>query len=178
MTKKITLTAFCRDACCVLLLAVFSQQTFAQSKANQLAGFSKVTTLVAYNATGKSPFGITEERLKTILELKLRANGLRVLTAEEDLKDPSVNPYVFLEVSTLESRNKAGNAIGFAYGARLSIRLVARVPINESFAPIELWARDTMGVSGTEQAPATTEKIVNELTEELLNDWLAANPRR
>ena len=102
-----------------------------------------------------------------------------MLSSDEDAKDPDVNPYVSLEVKTLETRNTAGNPIGFTYTARLSVRLFARVPINNSRAPLEMWYRDTMGVSGSEEATSTIiERIVNELAEDLLNTWLAANPRR
>lgn len=178
--NKIELPAVCRHSFCVFFLALFAftQHALAQSTSKQLAGFSKAQTLVLFNATGSAPNGISEARIKTVLELKLRRNGLKVLSMDEDAKDPDYNPYVMLEVNTLKTRNKAGNPIGYAYSARLSVRIYSQVPINTSRAPIEMWSNDTIGVSGTEQAGSTVERVVSELSESLLNAWLEANPKR
>ena len=162
----------------LIVASICSNLSYGQSKSNRLERVSKVTTLVNYIATGQPPNGITEDRLRTVLELKLRSAGLRVLSGDEDRIDPDQNPYIYLEVSTLQTTNKTGVVIGWSYAVRLSARIFGNVPINRSRAPIELWSDSTMGVSGQESAALETERAVVELSESLLNAWLAANPRR
>lgn len=162
----------------MLLAVICIDPVYAQSKPNPLDKVSKVTTLVNYSSTGQAPHGISEERLRTILELRLRTAGLRVLSQDEDRVDPDLNPYMYLEVSTLQTMSRSGDALGWTYSVRLSARLFGVVPINKSRAPIELWANSTMGVSGKDSASAETERVVTEMCESFLNSWLAANPRR
>ena len=167
-----------RLAGALLVAGICTSVSHAQSKPNRLERISKVTTLIDYGATGEAPSGISEDRLRTVLELKLRSAGLRVLTDDEDGKDPDLNPYMYLEVSTLQTRSVSGKVIGSAYAARLSARIFGTVLFNKSLAPIELWSLSTMGVSGPESAASETERAVVGLCESFLNVWLAANPRR
>lgn len=161
----------------------------AQGRADPLTGVKKVTVLVSMNATGEAPVGINEDRLRTILELRLRSAGLRVLTDDEDRSDPELNPYVFLKVGTLETKNKAGQSIGYVYRFDLSARVFAIVPVlnadpsrvravsSRPRAPMELWSDYTMAVGSNDDAPKQIEDIVNQLIDSFMNAWLKANPR-
>ena len=75
----------------VVIIASSSHASVGQAPPGQaqtppLRGITKVTTLVAVTfPEGKArPFGLTEDRLRTILELRLRTAGLQVLSADED----------------------------------------------------------------------------------------------
>ena len=143
-----------------------------------LLGFRKVTTLIVFNATGREPSGISESRLRTVLELRLRQSGLQVLTDDENSRDPDVNPYVFLLVASLETKNRSGLSIGYSYSVSLSVRTFVTIPSNGSRAPAALWENSTLAIASTDDAPADITRIVGDLTDEFLNGWLAANPRR
>lgn len=160
----------------VLVLTLQSIAT-AQPKPDPLGGVRKVTVLVLFGPTGTPPNGISEGRLQTILELRLRTAGLRVLTREEDNKDPDINPYVYLEVATLETSNQAGTVIGYAHRLDLSARVFASVPFNRARAPMVLWSNGLIAVADRLSAAADIERIVNNLADEFLNAWLKANPR-
>jgi hypothetical protein len=160
-----------------LFIALFSLHASAQNGA-RLAKISKVTTLVIYDETGTTPYGLSEARLRTVLELRLRTAGLRVLSDEEDAKDPDVNPYVMLKVATLETSNQAGRSTGFAYTVRLSVRTSGLATFNRAMAPLELWSDDTMGIGPKDSAGAAVERMVGELADTLLNQWLRENPKR
>jgi len=162
----------------VLLQALVCLQTQAQNIKPKLAKISKVTTLIILNNTGAAPVGISDARLRTMLELRLRTAGLRVLSEEEDARDPDTNPYVMLQVSTLETSNQAGRSTGFAFRVDLSARVFGYVLLNGSRAPLELWADGTMGVGPKDEAGSAIEKLIGELCDSLLNQWLKENPRR
>jgi hypothetical protein len=101
-----------------------------------------------------------------------------VLSSEEEKTDPDLIPYVHLEASTMEARNRAGDLLGFAVSVRLSAKTAARNPHNTSWAALELWSRSRLGLINKEEAALFIERCTNELAEDLLNTWLAANPRR
>lgn len=150
----------------------------AQTRPEPLSGVAKVTVLVMYGATGEPPSGISEQRLQTVLELKLRTAGLRVLTMQEDLVDPDINPYMYLWVATIETRNQSGRTIGYTYRLDLSARVLGTVPFNKARAPMELWSDGTMAVADRDSASADIERIVGTLADDFLNAWLKANPKK
>lgn len=177
MLKRRTSTLRMIAATALLGLAI-AFPCSAQSTPPRLGNVTKVTTLVLYNATGSTPYGISEERLRTVLELRLRSAGLRVLTDAEDAVDPDSNPYVMLDVSSLETSNQSGRTTGFAYKAALSVRLFGYVSINGTRAPLELWFDGTMGVGPNNEAGPAIERIVNQLADSMINRWLKDNPKR
>jgi hypothetical protein len=132
----------------------------------------------AASTSGVFSAGISEERLRTLLELRLRSAGLRVLTDAEDAADPDINPYVMLNVSSLETSNQSGQTTGFAYKADLSVRMFGDVSINGTRAPMELWADDTMGIGPKGSSGQAIERFVNQLADSMINRWLKDNPRR
>lgn len=175
--RRIYLNA--RLLCAAILLGlIFATQSSAQSPKPKLAKIAKTTTLVIINNTGPVPYGISEARLRTLLELRLRTAGLRVLTEDEDAGDPETNPYVMLYVSTLEISNQSGRQTGFAYRVDLSVRISDYVLLNGSRAPLELWADGNMGVGPRDDTGSTIEKMVGDLCDSLLNQWLKDNPKR
>jgi hypothetical protein len=178
--KFVSISTIRAHAFCALLIVAtaVSYNASAQSTNKPLTGVSKVATLISYNIKGAGPNGISEGRLRTILELKLRTHGLTVLSYDEIKKYPFNLPYVFLEVSMLETRITGGRSTGFAFMARLSVRIFASVPFNEARVPLEIWTSDTLAVDDPEAAASRTERVVNKLADLLVNDWLAANPRR
>ena len=160
----------------MLFLATF--YAVAQHKPERLSKISKVATLFSFDSTGQSPQGISESRLQTMLELRLRTAGLRVLSAQEDAADPATNPYIYLKVSTLETSTESGRSLGIVHRIDLSARVFSQNPINNAYVPMELWADGQLAVSSREGATAQIERIANTLIDSLLNTWLAANPRR
>lgn len=161
----------------MLICMLAGTGAMAQLGPDPLAGIKKATVLVALDSTGNSPGSTSEQRLQTLLELRLRAAGLRVLSAEEDRNDPDINPYIYLRVGTLETHNQAGTATGYAYRLDLSARVFGPVPLNRARAPIVLWSDDTMAVASRDTASADIERIVGELIDSFLNAWLKANPK-
>src|SRR5262245_27270127 len=77
----------------------------AQSRPAPLQGLNAVTVVTTVEApAGALPAGLTESRLQTLAELKLRGWALRVITADEAANTPGVTPRVELDVTLLETR--------------------------------------------------------------------------
>ena len=167
----------------VVIIASSSHASVGQAPPGQaqtppLRGITKVTTLVAVALPeGKArPFDLTEDRLRTILELRLRTAGLRVLSHDEDRADPHINPYVYLSVTVLEASSRSGARTGYVFSTDLSVRIFQRVTLNGSMAASELWKGGLLNITDTEGITPDLERVVGLLLDQLLNEWLAANP--
>ena len=145
-----------------------------------LRGVTKVTTVVSLNLAegAKPPTELSEDRLRTVLELRLRSAGLRVLTQEEDRRDPGINPYVLLQVHMLEASSRGGTRLGYATDIRLSVRVIQQAPFNGSYAPTELWTNSYLTLTDSESVVSDAEREIRLLADDLLNQWLAAYPRQ
>ena len=160
----------------ILACVVLASNAVAQGLSDPLLGISKVTVLVVFSASETPPSGASESRYRTIVELRLRTAGLRVLSEQENRDDPDINPYILLSVRALEALNQADTSIGYSYVVDMSARVFTVVSFNQSFVPAVLWADTTLGVSSTERASATIEQVIGELTDSFLNEWLRVNP--
>jgi hypothetical protein len=143
---------------------------------DQLKGVGKVTVEVLL-AAREVPSWITEDRLRTILELRLRTAGFKVLSDADDRKDGDVNPRVLLDINIIPARLRGGPDIGYAFSSRLSLREYRASVRNQAILPIELWARSYLDIASSQNAASGVEKTVADLLDELINEWLKANPR-
>ena len=87
-----------------VLLCLTPVCTFAQERPAPLQGVDAVTVKVSIDAPPNSgPAMLTEARLQTLAELKLRGWGLRVVSTEEDPRISGIRPLVELDVTLLET---------------------------------------------------------------------------
>ena len=161
----------------LLVVAASSSAPVAQvSRPNPLKGVTKVTVQVLL-AADQAPFVITRDRLRTILELRLRTAGLTVLSEAEDSADPDINPTVQIDIVIIPSQTVAGQIMGYACHTRLSVREYRLSPRNQALVPIELWDRGRMNVASSQTVVAAIERTTNEFLDGVVSDWLGANPR-
>ena len=158
-----------RAAWVILLLAVGTRA--AAQTVLPLAGVNAVG--VEVESPGKDlPQVFTATRLQTLIELKLRGAGLRVLPIAL-----LTNPIVQLSVIGGPVLGQRGSSLGFVFGATMSARQYLVWPKNGAVAPLELWANSYVVTSDSGGAAAELERLVGILLDELINEWLKANPR-
>jgi hypothetical protein len=143
-----------------------------------LRGVSKVITLVTVNfPEGKErPLVLTEDRLRTIVDLRLRTAGLRVLDSAEYNADPDIDPFVKLDLNVLNVSFQSGVQLGYAMSTHLSLLVIQRTSFNGAIAPAVLWQNSNLCTINLETVDADVEQAVRALMDQLLSDWLAANP--
>jgi hypothetical protein len=123
-----------------------------------------------------APPSITKARLQTLVELKLRTAGLRVLSVAEDAKDPDVNPTVVLDLALVSVKDSDdGGALGYAFSTRLSV--FERHGRNKAPVRLELWSSAQLKTTNPDSAASVMERVVNGLLDELVNAWLKDNPK-
>ena len=103
------------------LMLLTPVRLFAQGRPAPLQGVDTVTVKVSIAAPADIlPHGLTEVRLQTLVELKLRGWGLQVMPAAEDAKAPGIRPHVELEITMLETR-AVQKLAGYAFFVRLVV---------------------------------------------------------
>ena len=150
---------------------------FAQAQPSPLSGVRAAAAVVSFAPTGKTPYGVSATRLQTILELRVRQAGLRILTDAEVKNETGGAPAIVLEVTTLETKNAGGVTVGYTFSVAVNALAWGRVPFNQAWAPLELWEKHTTAVSDVDSTSREVERVVGELLDAFLNAWLAANPK-
>lgn len=143
-------------------------------KSAPLAGVTKMTVLVEGLDDEGRKSGLTEERLRTIAELKLRLGGVRVLTTEQDQNDPETNPYLYVNVNAMSMSDGAR----YVFSVDVSLRRLVRSPINSETVDALLWSSGGIAGAGRASMPKYAEDYVSDLVDSFLNDFLKANPKK
>jgi hypothetical protein len=174
--------------CAFMCFSVLGASTaHAQAVQERLVGLRTVAAVVLFQATDSAPSGVSKDRLRTVLELRLRSAGLGVMSEEESLRTGQRSPYVLLDVMYIGPEDQLGGSVRFIYRIDLSARVFAPVPsFGDSLAvrrpnlraPLVLWSTASIGVDGVVGAPTRIEETVNEMLDSFLKAWLDANPKR
>ena len=122
------------------------------------------------------PAGLTEKRLQTLVELKLRSWGLGVVPIEEDRVALEITPRVELDVTMLETRSVQKIA-GYAFFTRLAVTEAGTSLRNGASTTTELWSQSFLNVSETKAVTADVERATQELLDQLVNEWLKSRLR-
>ena len=167
-----------RLAIVVALMCLTPVRLFAQGRAAPLQGVDAVTVKVSIVAPPDIlPNGFTEVRLRTLVELKLRAWALRVMPAEEDAKIPGIRPQVELEVTMLETR-AVQKLAGYAFFMRLVVGEAGTSLRNGASVLNELWSHSFLNVSDQKTVVADMERSTGELVDQFVNEWLRTRDAR
>lgn len=147
---------------------------WAQERPAALHGVNAVTVDVSIVAPdGVVPVGLTEARLRTLAELKLRSWALTVVPPAEAEKNPGARPRVDLDVTILETRS-IQKLEGYAFYTRLAV--IEPGISTRNGAPVngELWSGSFLSVSTVKSITADVERAATELLDQFINEWLRA----
>jgi hypothetical protein len=138
-----------------------------------LAGLTGVEVVVEEMDPAAEKDGLAESTLQTEVELKLRQEGIRILTSGERLVAPG-NPYLYLRVRTIK------NEMGL-YAFVTDLELIQEVRLTRNPA-ITSWAATwsapgKIGTIGSRKLPSVREPV-RDIVDQFLNAYLAANPKR
>lgn len=114
--------------------------------------------------------GLSEDSIRTGVELILRSSGIRVLTQSEVLVTPPV-PLLYVNVTTQKSE------LGL-YAYSVQVRLTQKVslvhrPMHEVWA--STWQTGEIGLVGTQRIGGIVTTIESDI-KQFANDFLTANP--
>jgi hypothetical protein len=155
----------------------------AQAPADQPKPLSRIARVVAIAEVSAADdvrqAMPTEQRLKTLTELRLRSAGLLVLSRDEIIaRDPEIYPLVEVSVIAMAPKLKDGRPVGFAFRMDLKVQEYRVTPRNGAPVPMVLWSRANIMVTDRPDLSHSMERNLNEMLDDLVNEWLAANPRK
>ena len=143
----------------------------AQPRPMPLQGVDVVTVATSLVAPADArPRGLTESRLQTLAELKLRGWALKVISADDAARTAGVTPRVELEVTLLETRALQKLA-GYTYFTRLAVT----EPVtshNGALVNAELWSHSFLSISDPKTVIADLERSAGELLDQFINEYL------
>jgi hypothetical protein len=161
-----------------VLLSLTPARTAAQGRVTALQGVNVVTVKASIVAPPETlPNGFTEGRLQTLVELKLRAWGLSVLSSAEDAQTPGVRPRVELEVTLLETR-AVQKLAGYAFFTRLVVTEPGTSLRNGAPVLNELWSHSFLNVSDPRTVVSDMERSTAELLDQFINEWVRTRRAR
>ena len=118
--------------------------------------------------------GLSSGILKTDVELRLRAAGIRVVDWKEAKSLPG-RPYLYLRVTGLQHLTKSGSSVGYSASVDLEFRQSVQLSRNNSI----ILHTSTWHTGGLYSGPTTDviRQAVRDLTDEFANAYLMVNPK-
>jgi len=150
---------------CALFLVLLGASPFSFGQ-RSLKDLQAIRVLVEdLNSEGRRT-GLTEEQVKTDVELQLRKVGIRV--------DESASEFLYVSVQILEAE-----AIDhFVYCLLVALRQpVTLIRDSSIFAIAATWDRESFGIVPEDRAPRNNiRESIRNLVDNFLNDYLTVNP--
>ena len=161
----------------VLPICILSSEFVQAQGRPALRGISRVSVGVFVDGR-ELPSGISESRLKTIIELKLRTAGLLVQRERPFAPVGIVGlPLVLLTLRAIPAQVN-GRVVGYSFSTDIAVHEYRYLAARDAVLPVELWQRAGLNTTPTEEAASDVERVVAIVLDEFLNDWLAANQGR
>ena len=116
--------------------------------------------------------GLTQVQIKSEVELKLRAEGVKVLTGDEDPGTPG-RPSLHVRVHTMDSPDQDL----YVYSIRVELRQWATMLRDwEIKIYVPTWSTEVTGITGTANVRTTVMDAVRESIGRFTEAYLEANP--
>ena len=142
--------------------------------ARSLVSVKSIYVLVEGLKENTKSGGLTEEQLKTDIELKLQLAGIKVNSREESLASKD-GAHIYVNINTFG--DKGSPFIMYNASVVFTQRVtVLRSPFTTVFGTT--WSKGAVGIRSKSKFPETAQKAVKELMDLFLNDYLTANPKK
>jgi hypothetical protein len=153
-----------------------SKKSFGKSDSNfivgkdTLAGLPGVFVVVAPIKPDVVKYGLTMRAFQTDVELQLRRNGVKVLSAEERIATPG-RPYLWVEpLIKIDGQQ-------WVAGVDIELMQDVRLVTNPRFVLSACtWHRSFIGAGGLLYIQSIRRQV-KDMIYEFINDYLAANPK-
>jgi hypothetical protein len=162
----------------VVALAVCISVLWATNKydpRDALKGLQGVRVLVEKLTPEVEKYGLTSQQLQTDVELRLRQNGIRVLSeGQEQFSAPGM-PYLYVNVSIMMRKDIPLAVFVILVELKQNVFL-ARDTTKLCIA--STWdSKSMVGSVGLDKIETTIRKDVKDNVDEFINDYLAVNPK-
>ena len=189
--KKIIITAMLLVTLPLLLGADESELEKEKARLNELYlkepevfslyGLEGVSVLVEHLGEESKSIGLTVDQLKTDIELKLRLAGIKVLSLEERIAAPG-SPYLYCNINLqiLQDISLTITDVSLQLNQEMYLRRDSDKLklMNLPNAVGTTWKRGSIGSAGNNKIKNGIRESVKDYTDEFINDYLTANPKK
>jgi hypothetical protein len=142
---------------------------------NSLAGLQGVYVLVEPLPTWMEQYGATAQKIQTQVELRLRQEGIKVLSKEES--DRIIGrAFLCVNVNVKKISNREECPVNCELSLRQDVYLAREQAILVGGAAT--WDIGSVGLCSAIQLPEFIKKSINDLLDLFVNDYLAVNPKK
>jgi hypothetical protein len=158
----------------MLMTLICLDLSVAQTRDQQrdsLQGLRGVEVVIESLRPDAQADGLSQEAIRTAVELILRSNGIRVLTRSESLSTPAA-PYLYVKVSTY-------NHSSDLYAYAVTVDVMQKVSLAQRphyMMSATTWERGAVGTTGHSNIRMVIDSVESKV-KEFASDFLAANPR-
>lgn len=142
-----------------------------------LAGLSGVYVAISSMSEEDQRHGLSQTQIRTDVELKLRQTGITVLSQEEASRAPGL-PYLYVTASILP----LSHSLSGVYAFSILVHVVQTVRLDRNQAALVLgstWTSDgVFGAVGESRLEEYVRNAIRDETDQFINAYLAANPKR
>jgi len=139
-----------------------------------LKGIEGVYVLIESLFPVTKELGITEESLKTKVELKLRLAGIKISSREELVLN--FYPVLYVDLSTV--RWAVGDISLYAFNIDITLRETAYIKRNNKSILAATWKSGGIGIHGKQEILEQINNMLQVILNRFLNDYLAVNPKK
>jgi hypothetical protein len=158
----------------MLMTLICFDLSVAQTRDQQrdsLQGLRGVEVVIESLRPDAQADGLSQEAIRTAVELILRSNGIRVLTRSESLSTPAA-PYLYVKVSTYNHSSDL-----YAYAVTVDVmQKVSLAQRPQHMMSATTWERGAVGTTGHSNIRMVIDSVESKV-KEFASDFLAANPR-
>ncbi|MHC4426742.1 MAG: hypothetical protein ACYSYV_11700 [Planctomycetota bacterium] len=140
------------------------------SQRDVLKGLKYIRVFIQSLRPEVEKYGLTEQQLQTDVELRLRQNGIEVVSKE---LAPMAEAILFLKVGTVTAEEIQLTG----YCIEVQLKELVPLPRNPTkFIFATTWEHGYIGITPVEKISGVRGKV-KDLVDIFINDYLAANPR-
>ena len=172
-----------KNAVLVLALSLFlmSRPFCIEAAENRIPfhGLKEVAVFVEDIEPEAIKDGLSKEKIKNDVELRLREAGIKVVPAEKCLPLPT-SPYLYVIVNTV----KFLSGLEYVYGTSVQLKQVAVIDRGKKVKPqkaslwVTTWEKsDGVGITFVEELVGNVRAHINEKVDMFISDYLAENPK-
>jgi hypothetical protein len=158
----------------LLMAAVFALPMGAQNpQRGTLKGLQSVG--VRLEASESDAKLIDRSALRTIAELRIRQNGIKVPDTIEGVagRPQLIIRFAFYDVS----KSTGGRTGGYAVSVECMLEQDVHLDRNRSWAKAVTWSALVIATTNSDVIGEHSERMTSKLVEQFVNDFLAENPR-
>jgi hypothetical protein len=149
------------------------QITHIKDQKDTLKGLQSVYVVVESFESEVEKYGLTEQQIQTDVELRLRQNGIRVLSQQEWLSS-AMNSYLYVNVGIVRVEDFPLVSYNILLALKQSVFL-ARDPTKWCVATT--WSTGSTGSAGFNKIEFIRQ-FVKDHVDTFINDYLAVNPKK